>query len=310
MASALSLGLAMAPRTPVEWGGALLSLVTLAATVRLAIRAWTRSVPYTRLLLPGILIVEGLAPLLHVRSRGVLLAGTMAVFEAGVLGFAFWALRRAAKSAAPSTPEERLAGVFEAFLPPALARVMACELVLAGASLRFVFGGARKAPPPGHSYHVNASLRAVLPVLPLLLGVDFMAVHAMIPASMGWLQAVHAAVVVYSAMWVVGLYALLRNRPHVVERSGLRFHGPFFASIAVDPSLVKGVALVEEPRRVGAHRLAVTGTPVVEITLERAIARRGLSGRVTESDRILVSADDPGGLKRAVEEAKAGVGRG
>ncbi|HEY2517162.1 MAG TPA: hypothetical protein VGI39_40090, partial [Polyangiaceae bacterium] len=294
--TALSTGLAMAPRTPLEWGSALLSLVTLAMTVRLAIRALSRSVPYTRLLLPGILLVEGLAPLLHVRARGALVAGTMAAFELGVLAFAAWEFRRAARSARVSTPEERLGGILEAFLPPLMARVAACELVLAGASLRFVFGGLRQAPPPGHSYHVNATLRALLPVLPMLLGVDTMAVHAMIPASMVWLQVVHVVVVVYSAVWVIGMYALLRGRPHVVERGALRFHGPFFASVTVDPALVRGVAVVEEPRREGAHRLVVAGTPVVEIRLERAVAGRGVMGSAREGDRILVSADDPGAL--------------
>ena len=170
--------------------GALLGLLAL----RLAALAvdWRRGrLPGTRLLLPAVLLVEGLGLVLPSATPAALRIrlGAALVLEVLLLVLAVRALRRAGASA-EGWPEDRIAGAFEAFVPPRAARLMALELVMLGGAIRFLLGGFRESPPAGFSLHREAFLGSFLPVLPLLIPGDVLLLRVLfsgLPVGLRWL---------------------------------------------------------------------------------------------------------------------------
>ena len=311
-------GMAFALRLRIPGHGALPGitaalLALLALRVLGLIRDWRLGdLPATRILLPAVLLVEGLGLVLTGSSHLTLnlRLGTALLLEALLLVLAVRAWRTA-RTLPGIWPEARIAAAFEAFVPPRAARLMALELVMLGSALRFLFGGFRDPAPPGFSLHKETFLRAFLPVLPLLIPTDLFLIHALFPRMAPWLRWFLHVSTAYSVLWMVGLYATLKGRPHQMEDGFVSLHMGLLGSLNVRRDQIVSAAPLPEfdddwakrEYMKGMHHLVRTGAPVVELRLKEAVTKTGLLGPGSQHwDRVAVSVDDPSAFLAALEQ--------
>ena len=306
--------LALRLRTPGHWALpwlmsailALLALRLLAMTLD-----WRRGrIAGTRMLLPALVLVEGLGLLLTGTSQLALRLrlGTALILEVLLLVLAVRAWRTS-RALPGGWPEDRIALAFETFVPPPVARLMALELVLLGSALRFLAGGFRAPAPPGFSLYRETFLRAFLPVLPLLIPTDLFLLHALFPRMAPWLRWCLHFSTVYSLLWMVGLYATLKQRPHQIDASSVSLHMGLLGSMRFPrEALVSAAALPEfaddwakREHMKGMGKLLRTGAPAVELRLAVAVPIMGLLGPSSRKcDRVAVSVDDPSAFMAAL----------
>jgi hypothetical protein len=273
---------------------------------------WRRGrIPGTRTLLPALLLAEGLGLVLTRASHLALQVrlGTALVLEILLLALAVRAWR-AARVLPRAWPEDRIAAAFEAFVPPRAARLMALELVMLGSAIRFLFGGFRAAAPPGFSLHQETFLRAMLPALPLLIPTDLFLIHALFPRmAPGWRWFLHLSTI-YAVLWMIGLYATLKQRPHQVDDANVNLNMGLLGSMSFPRRLLVSIASLPEfeddwakrEHMKGVYKLMRTGAPAVELRLAEPVACVGLLGpSAMKYDRVAVSVDDPPAFIAALE---------
>ena len=284
-------------------------LILLAARIGvLAIRAGRGRLPWTRLLLPLIALVEGLGLLFsgsgHWRAAKT---GTAILFEAALLGLMAHRFFRLPPE--PDTlPEDHLAKPLEAFLPPRAARVVALEAVLMGSALRFLAGGWRRPDPPGFSYHRESAFAAVLPVLPLLLIGDVVLLEVLLRTLKPWVRILVHALDAYGVLWVLGLWSSFRRRPHSVDGETIRLHKGLLAHLDLPKDQIGSVgplpAFDDDWARFRFMRSALSfqapGTTPLLLELKTPARAIGLLGPGRAKSRVLVSADDLDGFRRAL----------
>ncbi len=294
--------------------------LTLALLGLLALRivamalAWRRSeLPGTRLLLPGILLVEGLGLTLAGREMAAtsLKMATAAALEILFIVLAARALRQA-RARPHAWPEETLTEAFLAFVPPKAARMIALEAVVLGSSFRFLFGGFRKPTPPGFSHHLESTLRAILPALPLMIPGDLLLVHTLMGRFPSWTRGLVHFLDLYALAWLLGLYATLKARPHQVNSERVDLHMGILGGLSFERSSLKSALRLQEfeDRAAlrafarGAHRLVRPGTPLVELQFHEPVSAVGLLGTPGPAlSRVIVSVDDPHGFIAALGAA-------
>jgi hypothetical protein len=301
--TALGLRLARPGNWALPWiTAALLGL--LALRVAALTREWRLGrIPPTRILLPALILVEGLGlPLASVPHQVLRLRlGTALALEVLLLLLAarVW---RTSRDLEPRWPEDRIAAAFEAFVPHRAARLMALELVILGSAFRFLLGGFRDPSPPGFSLHRETFLRAMLPVLPLLIPTDLFLLHALFPRMAPGLRWFLHLSTLYAVLWMIGLYATLKRRPHQVDEALVSLHMGLLGSMSFPRNLLVSAAPLPEfdddwARREhlrGMCKLTRTGAPVVELRLAEAVPFTGLLGAGARwCDRVAVSVDDP-----------------
>lgn len=276
-------------------------------------RAWRRGeLPGTRLLLPALLLVEGAGLLLPGMGPGLLRLrlGTAAALEVLLLVLAVRTLHRPHGG---TWPEDRLAEAFTAFVPPRAARLMAVELVMLGSALRFLAFGFRRPAPPGLSHHRQAALGAFLPVLPLFLPGDALLLHALAPYLAPWLRWVLHGSTLYAVLWLVGYYALLKDRPHQIQAGEVQLNLGLLKSVAFPAAAVRAVGPLPDfdddwARHAylkGAAKLVAKGAPLVELTLAEPVRVRGLLGPGGPVQRLVVSVDEPAAFTAALDPSCA-----
>lgn len=308
---ALVLRLRVPGHRALPWITALL-LFLLALRVIDLVRDWRREqLPGTRILLPALLLVEGLGLVLTRTSAWAptLRLGTALTLEVLLLILAVRAWRHS-QTLPGIWPEDRIAAAFEPFVPPPAARLMALELVMLGGALRFLGGGFREPAPPGFSLHRETFLRAFLPVLPLLIPADLFFIHALFPGMAPWLRWFLHGSTAYSVLWMIGLYATLKQRPHQVDDTFVNLHMGLLGSLRVRREQILSAAPLPEfdddwtkrDYMKGMHKLLRTGAPVVVLRLAEAIAGTGLLGPSPHLyNRVAVSVDDPAAFLAALD---------
>ncbi|NVB79246.1 MAG: hypothetical protein HOV81_12665 [Kofleriaceae bacterium] len=284
-----------------------IAVAVLAA--RVAVMAWAvarRRLAWSRLLLPGIILVESASLWWHDRTAlWQLRLGTALALEITFIAIAIREVRRSARGSQPL--EARLARAFVALLPPLAARLVALELVIVGSALGFLAGGWRRAVPTGFTYHRECGLRILLPILPLLGIGDILLLELVIlPHATMWLRVLLHVLALYGLVWIIGFYASLRARPHQLVDGRLTLHRgllrrvdvpvPLIASIEPLPSFADDWKKRAYTR--GAIRIDVAGPPVLELRLHDAVRPIGVLGEGAAATRVLVSVDDPASLLR------------
>ena len=265
--------------------------------------------PWTRLLIPAIAFVEGL---------GFLSGHAPAFWRAAKLGLAlglelglllFTAYRFLRLPAEPGVlPEDHLARPLEAFLPRAAARIVALELVMIGTALRFASGGWRRVDPPGFSYHRESALGAILPALPLLLLGDVLLLEVLMRSLHPWIRAFIHLLDLYGILWVLGLWASFRRRPHTLEDGRLRLHKGLLARLDLRRDQIASVGPLppfpDDWARLRFTRQALQfqapGAPQLCLELNAPARAIGLLGLGPAKTRVIVSADDPEGFRGAL----------
>ena len=287
---------------------ALLALLTL----RLAamIHDWRQDrLPGTRILLPLVVLFEGLGLVLTGGSELLLMLrlGMALALEILLLILAVRTWR--ASAARPgSWPEDRIAGAFEAFVPPRAARLMALELVLLGSAVHFLLGGFRREAPEGFSQHREAALRALLPVLPLLIPGDFLLLSVLFTGLPPWLRWTLHGSTVYAVLWLVGHYATLKARPHQLRDGQLALHLGLLKSatipvghiLAIGPLPVFEDDWTRHAHMKGVQKLVAKGNTSLELKLAEPVAVLGLLGPSRPTDRLVFSVDDPAAFLTAL----------
>jgi hypothetical protein len=282
-------------------------LGALAAAVRRGELRWSR------LLLPAIFLVEGLC--LWWGDGGpawqsVRLATAIAL-ELTVIVLAIHHLRRAPYT--DELPEDRLAHPLRHLLPPRVARLIALELTVLGLALRHLLGGWRRPSRPGFSYHRDATLRMLLLVLPLIATADVVLLELVIlPRVALWIKIVVHALAIYSVLWLIGLWASFRARPHQVHDGLATLHRGFLRHIAVPLDQIVSIKAMPtfsddwklRAYRKRAIRIDVSGPPTLEIRLRAPLRPISMFGPGSASDRLLVSVDDPSAFIASLGSAK------
>src|SRR5262249_36754557 len=114
--------------------------------------------------------------------------------------------------------EDRLARPLGHLLPTRAARLIAVELTMLALAVRQLLGGWRTPAPSGFTYHRDGVLRVLLPVLPLIAAADVALLELVIlPGAARWIRIVVHVLAIYGVIWVIGLWASFRTRPHRVH---------------------------------------------------------------------------------------------
>ncbi len=266
-------------------------------------------IPGTRILLPALILTEGLGLVLTQASPRALQLrlGTALILELLLLILAVRAWRTA-RTLPGTWPEDRIAGAFEAFVPPRVARLMALELVMLGSAVRFLLGGFREAAPTGFSHHREAALRAILPAVPLMIPGDFLLMKAISTGLAPWLRWTLHGSTVYAVLWLVGLYATLKARPHQLREGCVELHLGLMKACSFPVGLVASVAPLPEfeddwarhAYMKGVAKLVAKGNAVLELRLSEPIRVTGLLGPGRPTQRLAVSVDDPAAFLAAL----------
>ena len=270
-------------------------LAALATAVRRGELRWSR------MLVPTIFLVEGLG--LWWGDGGptwqsARLATAIAL-ELAVIALAIHHIWRAPHS--DELPEDRLARPLGHLMPPRVARLIALELTVLGLALRHVLGGWRRPTRPGFSYHRDATLRLLLLVLPLLATADVVLIELVILPNVAlWVSIVVHALAIYSVLWLIGLWASFRARPHQVRDGRATLHRGFLRHIVVPLAQIASITPMPtfsddwklRAYRKRAIRIDVSGPTTLDIRLRTPLRPTGLFGLGPASDHLLVSADD------------------
>lgn len=289
-------------------GPGLLALLALRIAM-IAARARRGRLPWTRLLIPAALLVEGCG-LLFAQAPGPWRAAKLATalaLELGLLGLIAHRFLRL-RPEPGVLPEDHLAKPLEAFLPPRLARLIALETVLMGSALRFLAGGWRRPDPPGLSYHRASALAAILPALPLLLLGDLVLLEVLLRKLHPWTRVLIHALDLYGILWVFGLWAGFRRRPHRVDGETVRLHKGLLARLELRKDQIVSArplpAFDDDWARLRFQRAAipfqVPGAPQLLLELDGPVRATGLLGLGPARTRVIVSADDPDELRKAL----------
>ncbi|HJW44272.1 MAG TPA: hypothetical protein VJ463_07440 [Geothrix sp.] len=308
-AAALTLRLGAPGHRALPWLTATL-LILLALRVAMLIHDWRRGqIPGTRVLLPAAILAEGLGLVLTNASRLTLQLrlGTALALEVLLLILAVRAWR-SARTRSGTWPEDRIAAAFEAFVPPRAARLMALELVMLGSAVRFLFGAFRKAAPKGFTHHREAALRAILPAVPLMIPGDFLLMKAVTSGLPPWLRWTLHGSTVYAVLWLVGLYATLKDRPHRIRDGRLELHLGLVKSATVPVDHILSASPLPEfdddwarhAYMKGVPRLVAKGNAVLELKLSEPIRVTGLLGPGAPTQRLALSVDDPAAFLTAL----------
>jgi hypothetical protein len=287
---------------------ALLALLAL-RVLAMAFEARAKLLPWTRLLLPAVLLVEGLGLAVHPSPLwSALKLASAAVLELALLVFLL--LRMARLAPEPGVlPEDHLAKPLEAFLPPRAARLIALEFVVIGGGLRFLFGGWRRPDPPGFSYHRESVLGPFLLALPLLMAADVLLLDLLLRRFSPWIRWSVHGLDLYGLLWVFGLWASMRARPHRIEDGAVHLHHGFLGSLSLRRDQIEGEeqlpAFGDDWARLrymkGVAQLAVPGPDQVLLKLREPLAATGLLGRAKAKERVLVAVDDVQSFRAALD---------
>ena len=282
----------------------------LALRVATLILDWRRGrIPGTRILLPAVILVEGWG-LVLAGASGLALdlrLGTALVLEFLLLILAFraWQTVEAASRSLARRPHRRC---LRGLRSPRAARLMALELVMLGGALRFLFGGFRDPVPEGHSLHREAALGSFLPALPLLIPGDLLLIRVLFSGAPSWLRWTLHLSTVYAVLWLFGLYAGLKRRPHRVTNEAVELNIGPVKSLRLRREQILEVSPLPEfdddwarlRHMKGLHRLMTPGPAVLELRLSEPVPARNLLGPTAPKNRVAVSVDDPAAFLAAL----------
>jgi hypothetical protein len=257
-------------------------------TVRDVIRG---KLPWTRLLLPTIVVVL-LVGLVAGDSMWQLRVGVLVALE---IAFVVVAIRVFARRASERS-EVAIARALEALVPSFVARLAAVEMTLVGMAVRFVAGGWRRPVPAGFTYHRESGLRMMLPMIPLLAVGDVLLLELVVlPRAAAWVRVVVHVLAAYGLVWMIGIYAAMRERPHRVVGGTLELYRGVLRSRVVDLDQIESIEPLREfvddwKKRAylkGTVRMEVGGSSLLEMKLR-------------DGTRIIVGVDEPDAFRAAI----------
>lgn len=289
-----------------RWAAFLGAVASAIKLIEISIRVVRKEAPAGHILLPAIIFIQ----LLRVSIAGASRIGLFvcaAVFEICVLVFALVLLRRASARAAGSALEDHFERVFAQFLPERLAALVAREVVLLWEGLRWAARGFRPLPVSGFGY-LEQSFIAVLPIAaPILCMAEEIVLGVLLRHQGLWIRLSVVGLEIWAILYVFGIYATCQARPHQVTSQSVRLEQGIFGRCEFDPALVVEASPEPELARKdpGAVRLTLKGSPAVKIQLSQPVTVKRILRGEQKFHTLVVSADDPSALCRALGEAQA-----
>ena len=270
-------------------------------------RVFGKRAPWTKLLVP----LAGIAIAIRTFNGGALPLGTIALLGAvdvALMAFAIVVVVRVVRREPETYPEDALERELNRFTPGPVNRYMAMELVLMASAVRYLCGGFRRPLPPGFSYvrrWASLPLFIAMPVLivPEMIAFDFVLWNA------GWWRLVSDVLHVYAMLWVIGVAATARIRPHRCDAERVRLRFGCLRRLDLERANIATArvhgGLADEfkraLRRAGdAVTLTLDGVPTVELTLREPVVVRSITGRTRSVRRVFVAADDPAAFAAAL----------
>jgi hypothetical protein len=256
---------------------------------------WSR-LPFTLLV-----SVEGARMALGVVRGGLREAALIGTFEAGLLVVAGVAIVRGLRAARRDAREEdAVAESLERFVPGALARFIAFEIVV----WRCAFGrggSGAKGDGGAFGYASESPMKLWVLAYPPLILAEAVVEQLVLPARFFVLHVGIAAAEIYGFVWLLGVYRSMLGRPHVLEHGVLCVHRGLLGFASIPLRDVASAAPVEPealaPR--GEYARLDVGARRVLLALRCPAACVG-PFRIRPASRIVVSADDPEALCRAL----------
>lgn len=291
-----------------RWAAFLGAAASAIKLVEVSIRVVRKQVPAGHILLPAIIFIQ----LLRVGIGGASRVGLFvcaAVFEICVLVFAVALLRRAGTRTPGSALEDHFERVFAQFLPERLAAFVGCEVVLLWEGMRWVARRFRRLPVSGFGY-LDQSLIAVLPIAaPVLCIAEEIVLAVLLRHQALWIRLSVVGIDIWAILYVFGIYATCQARPHQVASQSVRLEQGILGRCEFDPALVVEATPELEPARKdpGAVRLTLKGSPAVKVQFSQPVAVKRMLRGEQKFCTVVVSADDPIALCRALREAQAGA---
>jgi hypothetical protein len=201
--------------------------------------------------------------------------------------------------------EDRLFEKAQRFIPPMPARIMVAEITTLRAAVLGLVGRAEKADGFGY---VENSLFRVLPLIILFCSpADILLVHVLLGLHGLLWTAILIGLDVYALAWAYGTLRATRARPHRIAGRFLFVHKGIYARAAIELNSIRSAVPHKRSKRVkeaGAADLSIRGTEQVEILLDKpAHLIKWFAADPKPVLSIVISADDPSGLCRAIERA-------
>jgi len=282
--------------------------------VRNALRARRGDLPWGRLALPGLLLVEGLAALAKLGPNGMVVrAATVLLLEVGLLWLAWraWRDRRSALVETPeeSLPERRLAHRLQSFLGPRASRLIALELVVLGGACQALLGRGRgPVDADSFSYHRESFLGSLLLALPVMAVGDLLLLDLFLRHTTPWIRWGVHALDLYGMLWVLGLWQSMRARPHRLNDEALWVHRGVLGSLWIPRALLgelRPIPVFDDPSEQKAFlgdaaALAVSGGTEFLLDLTEPLRPTGFLGQGRPRSRVRLSVDDPEAFRRAL----------
>jgi hypothetical protein len=288
------------------WAAFLGAVASAIKLVEISIRVVRKEAPAGHIVLPAIILIQLLRVSITGASRmGLFVSGV--VFEMGVLVLALALLYRAGGRAAGSALEDHFERVFAQFLPERLANLVARDVVLLWEGLRWAARGFRPVPVSGFGY-LEQSFVAILPIAaPILAIADEIVLGVLLRHQALWIRLSVVGLDIWAIWYVFGIYATCQARPHQVTSQSVRLEQGIFGRCEFDPALVVEASPEPEPARKepSAVRLTLKGSPTVKVQLSQPVTVKRILRGEKEFHTLIVSADDPSALCRALREAQA-----
>lgn len=290
------------------WSGGIRAALIVLLAVRvvfLLTAVHRRALPWRRVVFPAFVLVNVLCIAVNVASA-TLMTVAMMLLELGIL---LIIICIAGAQDAGRGFEERTADRLQLYFPPLFARYVTAEMAIIRAVLHAVTGRGRPCVPgAGEFGYVENSRFVILPLLALfctpvdMLAVDLtlrvMKVTGMLwPLLLGGLN-------IYMVIWAYGTLSTMRARPHAVTDTHLRVRKGIYkqADIPLDSiESARPLPSVKTNKEKGAADFSLRGVPRVEIRLREPA--RITTCFVPDSlpvSRVILAADDPDGLCRAI----------
>jgi hypothetical protein len=182
-----------------------------------------------------------------------------------------------------------------------VANPFAVEAALLRALRRFA---TRVPHPPGHAYGSGSPLVAFACLAPFLLLGEGLALDQFIHGA-AW-RIVHWSLSAYAVLYLFGIVASVRERPHRIADGTLTVACGALASAKLPLSAIEEVTVIADDAEVPPEeRLFLPGTSRVRLRLKTPQRISRLFGRPRQVHGIVVSADDPTSFCKAIDLARA-----
>jgi len=288
-----------------RWAAFLGAIASSIKLIEISIRVVRKEAPAGHIVLPAIIFIQLLRVSIGGASRTGLFVSA-AIFEICVLVFAVVLLRRAGPRAAGSALEDHFEHVFAQFLPERLSALVARDIVLLWEGLRWAARRFRPVPVSGFGYLEQSLIAVLLVAAPILCVAEEIVLGVLLRHQALWIRLSVVGLDIWAILYVFGIYATCQARPHQVTSQSVRLEQGIFGRCEFDPALVVEASPEPELARKdpGAVRLTLKGSPAVKIQLSQPVTVKQMLRGERNFSTLVVSADDPIALCRALREAQ------